>query len=195
MTKLTPEQSKLVEDNHQLIYSFIHKNKLNIDDWYDICALALVRAAKAYEPDKGEFSTLTYTYMRNEMIREFKRNDLHFPETLSLDHEYENNKDGDVYTLANLFEANDDVEGEVVSRVYIEEMKKFFDENLKKDNHKKVIDLIFQGMTKDEASKEVGISRERFDQVIDNMYLKCVRKLDLYYINHGKRRKKLLDVC
>lgn len=192
-TKLTPEQSKLVEDNYRLIYSFLTKYNLPESEWYDLCAIGLVRAAMDYKEDKGAFSTLAYMYMFNNMRNELVQIERHFPENLSIDHEYESYKDGETYTLLDIYGSDIDIEDEVVSNIYVEEMKRFFNENLKKANHRKVIELIFDGKSKEEAAKEVGVSREAIDQAIDRIYLKCVRELDLYHINHGKRRKKIID--
>lgn len=192
-TKLTPEQAKFVEDNHSLIYSFLHKYKLPEDEWYDLCAIGLIKAAIAYEPEKGEFYSLAYTYMFKDMRNELMHRTRYFPENLSIDHEYENFKDGETYTILDLYGSDINIEDDVVSNIYIEEMRQFFNENLKIDKHKKVIELIFEGKGKDEAAKEVGVSREAVDQAIDRIYLKCVKELDLYYIKHGKRRKKIIE--
>ena len=191
--KLTPEQSKLVEENHQLIYGFLTKYKLPESEWYDLCAIGLIRAAMDYNKDKGAFSTLAYMYMFNNMRNELIQIERHFPENLSIDYEYESYKDGEPYTILDLYGSDINIEDEVVSDIYVEEMKRFFNENLKKANHKKVIELIFDGKSKEEAAKEVGVSREAIDQAIDRIYLKCVKELDLYHINHGKRRKKIIE--
>ena len=141
----------------------------------------------------GAFSTLAYMYMFNNMRNELIQIERHFPENLSIDYEYESYKDGEPYTILDLYGSDINIEDEVVSDIYVEEMKRFFNENLKKANHRKVIELIFDGKSKEEAAKEVGVSREAIDQAIDRIYLKCVRELDLYHINHGKRRKKIID--
>ena len=58
--KLTENQSKLVEQNHNLIYGFAKKYNLDIEEWYDILALALCKAALAFDDKKAKFSTLYY---------------------------------------------------------------------------------------------------------------------------------------
>lgn len=73
MKQLNKTQQKLVEDNHNLIYSFMHKNKLSFDaveDWYGTCAVGLCKAALTYNPDKNvKFNTLAYVCMKNEMTK------------------------------------------------------------------------------------------------------------------------------
>ena len=66
MNKLTEEQKKLVEDNHKLIYSFIIKRNLSIDEWYDVLAYALCKAAATFNPEKAKFSTYVMKCMFNE---------------------------------------------------------------------------------------------------------------------------------
>lgn len=36
---MTDYQKQLVTDNHNLIYRFLQKEKLNMEDWYDLAAI------------------------------------------------------------------------------------------------------------------------------------------------------------
>jgi len=45
---LTDEQAAMVEANHSLIYDFLHRNHLNVDDYYGLAALGLIRAVQAW---------------------------------------------------------------------------------------------------------------------------------------------------
>ena len=76
MKQLNKTQQKLVEDNHNLIYSFMNKNKLSFDaveDWYGTCAVGLCKAALIFNPNKNiAFSTLAYVCMANEMKLVFR---------------------------------------------------------------------------------------------------------------------------
>ena len=58
--RLTESQSKLVEQNHNLIYGFAKKYNLDIEEWYGILALALCKTALAFDSKKAKFSTLYY---------------------------------------------------------------------------------------------------------------------------------------
>ena len=64
--RMTDEQRKLVEDNHNLIYGFLNKKELT-DDYYDIVALGLCKAAMNYDESKGRFSTLAFKCMDREI--------------------------------------------------------------------------------------------------------------------------------
>lgn len=73
MHMLTEEQREFATDNHNLIYSFLHKMNLDIDDWYDIVAIGYVNAVYAYNPGKAKFSSYVFECMRNT-VRVEKRN-------------------------------------------------------------------------------------------------------------------------
>lgn len=75
--KLTKEQQQLVEDNHNLIYSYLHKRHLSIDstsDFYGDAALGLCTAAHLYDPSLGfKFSVIAYKAMETEINNSLKR--------------------------------------------------------------------------------------------------------------------------
>lgn len=74
---LTNEQAKLVEDNHNLIFSFLNKHHLDdnsTEDWYGVAAIGLCKAAMSFDPNKNmQFSTLAYRCMENEVRHEMRR--------------------------------------------------------------------------------------------------------------------------
>lgn len=71
--KLTLEQQKIVEDNHQLIFGFAAKHGLDLESYYDILAIALCKAVAIYKADKGKLSTLVYRTMRNEVSQHIRK--------------------------------------------------------------------------------------------------------------------------
>lgn len=63
---LTPEQVHLVEKNHNLIYSFMHKHNLP-EDMYSVAGIGLCNAAAAFDESRGiAFSSFAYACMYNE---------------------------------------------------------------------------------------------------------------------------------
>lgn len=60
---MTAEQQKLVEENHNLIYSFLRTHKLPIDEFYSVAAMGLCEAAINYDGNISKFSTYAYFYM------------------------------------------------------------------------------------------------------------------------------------
>lgn len=66
--KLTPAQQQLVEDNHNLIYGFLREYNLPQDEYYDLAAIGLCKAAKCFNKDKGsKFSCYAYLVMLTEV--------------------------------------------------------------------------------------------------------------------------------
>lgn len=71
---MTEKQKKLAEDNHNLIYSLLHRMNLNIDDHYGTAAIGLCEAAMAYDSDRGtKFATLAYRCMRNRLSQDHRK--------------------------------------------------------------------------------------------------------------------------
>lgn len=66
----------VIAENHNLIYSFLNKYNYNIDEYYDIVAIGLVKAVRSYNPDKGKLSTWAYKIMSNEIKQSFRKNKL-----------------------------------------------------------------------------------------------------------------------
>lgn len=83
--RLNSEQSKLVEDNAQLIYGFINKHHLPADDFYGMCAVGLCKAAKSFDPSKGAFSTYAYLYMSSELNHHTQKDKKQIKACISLD--------------------------------------------------------------------------------------------------------------
>lgn len=68
---LTTEQQNLVTENHNLIYKFIHTKNLSVDEFYDICAIALCEAAVDWK-DRCKFSTFAWERMNSRLKNYWK---------------------------------------------------------------------------------------------------------------------------
>ena len=66
---LDEQQKKLVEKNHNLIYHTLHKYKLNEEEYYDILAIGLCKAAIKFDPERSKFSTFAIKVMYNEFLQ------------------------------------------------------------------------------------------------------------------------------
>lgn len=88
---MTNEQQKLVEENINLAYFVAHRFKntsLEFDDVKAIACLGLVKAAIAFQPDRGlVFNTLAVKVMTNEILMQLRRERKHSSVTASLDME------------------------------------------------------------------------------------------------------------
>jgi len=69
---MTPEQKKLVEENHSLIYWFMSKHHLSMDYYGDL-AVGLCMAAINFDPSLGvKFSTYAVKALYTHCIQEIK---------------------------------------------------------------------------------------------------------------------------
>ena len=133
MKQLNKEQQKLVEYNHNLIWSFMNKNKLStnaVEDWYGTCAIGLCKAAIAYNPDKNlKFSTLAYVCMHNE-VKKVLENISEEINCLSLEYNVNEN-----IKLADCIRSSHDELGEIE---FYEVFYKYYDKL--SDRNKQIID-------------------------------------------------------
>lgn len=70
---MTDNQRKFAEENHNLIYSFLKKYNLNIEESYDIAAIGFCNAVISYDGEISKFSTYAYVCMAREIERERKK--------------------------------------------------------------------------------------------------------------------------
>lgn len=81
MERLTQEQKNIIEENYNLIYSFLHKHlkeelqkgEEHVQAVKDALEDGLIKAAQYYDPEKGKFSTIAYQCMRTEIGMLFRR--------------------------------------------------------------------------------------------------------------------------
>lgn len=69
MQPLTDNQRRIAEENHNLIYGFLHKRKLDIDEWYGDMAVAFVEAVGMWNPSRGTLSTFAFIVMGSHHAR------------------------------------------------------------------------------------------------------------------------------
>ena len=48
MERMSDIERKFAEENHNLVYSFLHSNKYNIEDFYSIAVMGYLKAVQAY---------------------------------------------------------------------------------------------------------------------------------------------------
>ena len=165
---LTDEQRQLVTDNHNLIYSFLKKNKLDADEYYDLAAIGLCKSVKRYNENVANFSTYAYTCMHNEISNEFRKNSYskRIPKDmiLSLDHEYKDNYDtndsSNSVTLLRYMASKDNIEDRVLSNVYVQSV---LDQLNEKD--KEILSYIVSGLTYRQIAKIVGCSHQNIAKI------------------------------
>lgn len=160
---LTSEQQEVVMKNHGLIYFYLHKNNLSIEDYYDLAAIGLCKAVLTYEKHKGAFSTYAFLCMQCEIATE-KRKFLAYhrqvyKNMLSLDTEVENNKEN-TFTLTDIIPYKDNAFTAFELRQDLQE--------LLKDNpvELEILKMYYLGFTQKEISKKVNISQSYISRLI-----------------------------
>lgn len=196
MERLTDEQRKLVEDNYNLIFGFLRKigclfaytktrsgryvPRYGSDkrkEWdpdyiqaiFDAAEIGLIKAAKAYDPERGAFSTLAFAAMEGELALLKRRVGssrymLKFHKEVSLegfaDFDDEENAD------KNWFLGEDDPRfGEVEERAEAKAIVADLLPLLTPSEEKMVKDLM-SGMSYSEIAKSHNVSRQRVHQML-----------------------------
>ena len=109
---LTTEQKTFAEKYHNLIYSFLNKNNLKEDNFYDIVALGFLHSVKRYfeEPNlskKYAFSTIAWGAMKTNLSN-YLQNESRMKRkayTISLEADFYG--DGEILSLQEIVSAPD----------------------------------------------------------------------------------------
>lgn len=171
---LNDAQRKLVEDNHNLIYSFLNSHNLSLDaveDWYGTAAIGLCKAAMIYDEKKGyKFATLAYIVMDNEVKIVMRQNRKYISNTLSLDAPVEGSGD---LTYADIIPDSEDF----MYSIYLNEALDIALRGLS-ERDKTVITMIADyGMRHEDVAERLGMSRSNVSMI----YAKFIGKLRAYF--------------
>ena len=176
MKRLTTEQQKLVEQNHNLIYDFAKRKNLNIEEYYDILAIGLCKAAQIYNPEKGELSTIANTCMNNEMIvyyRDINKKG-NVPEEIIVSGNKEigsNNIENITIfdTISDDYNISDDVVNKVMCSSLIDSLT---------NKEKIVVECIMNGFTQKQISEKLNCSQQNVYHMILKIRKKCKKYLN-----------------
>lgn len=165
MKQLNKTQQKLVEDNHNLIYSFMHKNKLNfeaVEDWYGTCAVGLCKAALFYDPSRNvKFNTLAYVCMSNEMKMVFRQQEKEIKNPLSLQYNLDEEEN---ISLQDCICSKSD---EISEIEFYEVFNKYYDKL--NETHKNIInDKIYTDMTQKDMGDKYSLSQAYISRIYNN---------------------------
>ena len=150
---MTEEQKKLVEDNHNLIYFMIHKYNLDIEEYYDIFALSLYKAAINYDISKGyTFSTYALSAMKGDFLHNIRKGNAQRRSgtCVSINEVvYDNNSDGSSITLEDTLSNGLDAFDESIT----------IDFTKLSDRLRRILWLSYSGYTQNEISNIIGVSQ------------------------------------
>lgn len=172
---LNDTQRKLVEDNHNLIYSYLHSHNLSLDaieDWYGTAAIGLCKAALVYDENRGaKFSTLAYICMDREVKLIMRKSKRSVRATMSLDAELTSG-DGGCYLTDLVADPYD-----FTSTIFINDAIRIATEGLS-SRDKTIIHMIVDlGMSQKKISDQFGISQA----MVSRIYKKYMGKIRDYF--------------
>ena len=164
---MTKEQEQLVTDNHNLIYYIINnKYGLSTEEYYDVCAIGLCKAAITYDSSKDvKFATYAGVCIENEIKIELRKQ-----------------KKYSVYSLDRTFSSTLDGTGEIAFvenlttglSAYDEILPYQLDEILNAREYK-LVALILEGYTQTEIGNIIGISQSMISRMLSKIKQKLLK--------------------
>lgn len=162
---------KIVEENHNLIYAFLKKCHLPTNEYYDLAAIGLCKAAKTWDCNKQKFCTYAYTCMFNEVMGEKRKyrcqKRIESNNLVSLDAYIDTEHD---VSLLDIVSNSYSVEDEIIAKIDVNSFVKSL-----KDRDKQVIDLFTLGYSQDDIADIIGVSQatiSRIKKILKNKYIK-----------------------
>ena len=167
MQPLTKQEQRFAEENHNIIYKFLHKYGYSIDEHYNIAVFGYLKSVQAYhrkEKLKGNynFSHIAYQYMRAEISNQRKTDNTKkrkpLESILSLDSDYAETE--------NLYHCigGKSVEDEVLELEKIAELL----ENLS-DIQRKIITLKISGFNNGETILFLNMKRSTYYKELERI--------------------------
>lgn len=155
-TPLTPEQRKLAEKHHNLIFYFMKRKRLDQEEFYDILAIALCKAARLYDPSEYTFATYCYRCFENALrmhIRDNKRRVQSTPFSAFEIHNDSDDIDNVIEETAECEEALQSFD-ELETRMALEGFVSRIPENLRQ-----VLELHLKEYTQQQIAEILGITQ------------------------------------
>lgn len=168
---MTNEQKALVLDSYNLIYWYAKKNNLDLEEYEDILAYALCKAANSFDPQRTtKFSTLAITCMRNEHYMHVRKESKH-KRCLSYN------------SVFPLVQGNDEELTEYVETIIgdrsIYDRINMLDFSVFDEVTQKVLNYKICGYTQAEISKILGYSQSWISRILRN----CEKELRVQAIS------------
>lgn len=161
---MTEKQTKLITDNHNLIYSFLQTHLLNVDEYYDLGAIGLCKAAKSFVEGQTSFSTYAYRCMFNEIFCYRRKKQV---ATVSYQAIVD---DEQQFTLESLLSSDAGIENIVIINQVIDDYMQSVN-----DLHKNVVVKYREGYKQNEIGDMFGISQSYASRIYSN-FLEYVRR-------------------
>ena len=144
-------RQKLIEDNMNLVYFVIHQNfptYITDEDIVQVGMVGLCEAAKAWDEEKGIFSSFAVRAIYHAMCNEFRRrNKQKF--TYSLDYNYADSE-GETMSMGDILVGDSDVDWVDTEGLYKSLTKK----------EQRIVAMKQAGLTHEEVAKKLGVSHQ-----------------------------------
>lgn len=170
--KLTPEQIKLVEDNHSLIFYILRKHNIKYDDeWYGVLAIALCKAALRFKPELG-YKFVTYAYHTLEgayknQVR-YLLGDINCFNTKALSIDSLTTENGTAFGFDTIFA--DITMKDFVDDVIFRDMLEYVRNNIKSDKKKKIFELFLSNLAPKEIAEIMHVSYQYVYRIQKEFY-------------------------
>ena len=137
-----------------------NKKSINLDEYYDVLAIGLCKAAIAFNNTKGKFSTLAYTVMLNEYKQELRKqqNERAIPQDklLSFDVPIQTDQDNQFASFADVIPDNNvQVEQEAIHALTYKSLSS----KLKPDEQV-IFAMLLDDKNQSEIASELCVSRQ-----------------------------------
>lgn len=147
-----------------MIYSFLAKYHLSIEDYYDLAAIGLCKAAITYDGSSA-FSTYAYRLMLNCCRMELRKQNQqkYIPDYAIVYYaaETKENTNWDTATFLNYLPAKENVEDDVITK----HMADNYFNSLKNDRHKIIFKMFCDGYKQIEIARITGYSQPQISRV------------------------------
>lgn len=160
---MTERDRQLVTDNYKLVYDFIWKFHLDIEEWEGILALELCRKIHLFDETKGKPSTFIMTVLKTAYFQELRNRKMmvrcaNYDKTnLSLDYEYDNEDSKE--SCIEFFTNGDNTsnpEDTYITKTYIEFINKL--EGRPADIYR---DLVLNNMRQVDVAKKYNVGQSQ----------------------------------
>ena len=143
-------EHELIAGNHSLIHGFLNDNNLDEQEYYDLCAIALCKAALEYDRRKSKFSTYAYKCMENAVLDQLRRE----------------NREKRNYAVCSLQDVSDELphprnfENDVILKVIVQEKAKVMTED-----ERFVLSRLLDDYSVREIAAELGCSTQNVYEI------------------------------
>ena len=158
---------KFAEDNHNLIYFYLNRYKLDHDEWYDVAAIGYMKAVHSYEAERGSFSNYALQCMRREVGNQMKRdrrNTAYGITVISGDSPISAATDDEGISVFDCIESDFNIEDHIIA----EDFKNFLDSQT--ERRRMVLTYHYEGYSPNEIASMIHTKPANVRMLIRNSY-------------------------